>query len=40
MTGFFGILANLSVRLTIAFKVAAMHMRLFTDIAFYYLYCI
>lgn len=40
MTGFFGILANLSVRLKIAFKVNAVHMRVFTDIALYHLCCI
>lgn len=40
MTSFLGILANLSLRLKIAFKVDAMHTRVFTDIALYYLFFI
>lgn len=40
MTGFFGTLANLSIRLKLAFRVDAMHVRVFTDTALNYLYCI
>lgn len=40
MTGCLGILANLSARLQVSCKVAAMHMSVFTDIVLYYLYCI
>lgn len=40
MTGSFGTLANLSMRLKLAFRIDAMHMRVFTYIALNYLYCI
>lgn len=38
MTGFFGTLGNLSIRLKLAFRVDAVHMRVSTDIALNYLY--
>lgn len=40
MTGFLGTLANLPIRPKLAFRVDAMHLRVFTDIALNYLYCI
>lgn len=40
MTGFFGTLANLSIRLKLAFRIDTVHMSVFTDIALNYLYCI